>query len=143
MHFSLAFANQPLPAKPSRDDAVARVKSAVRYLKEHGKEKAITEFNQAKSPFNQGGMYMFGILFDQGGTEPIHPNPKIRGRQMIGLQDADGKFIIKELLATCESKGAGWVEYKWLNTQSNLIERKSSCVEKVADICLGTGIFQP
>ncbi len=86
---------------------------------------------------------MFGILFDKGGTEPIHPNPKIRGRQMIGLQDSDGKLIIKELVTTCEKSGTGWVDYKWLNTQTNLIERKSSYVEKVADMCLGTGIFQP
>ena len=130
-------------SQPSRAQAIDRVKKAVIFFKEKGKEKAIEEFNHANSPFNQGGMYMFGMILDEVGTQPIHPNLKTRGKAMGNLRDSDGKLLIRELNAVCAEKGSGWVEYKWLNKSSNQIELKSSYVEKVGDMCIGTGIFTP
>lgn len=128
-------------AIPTRQDAVKRVKQAVLYYKQHGREKAIAEMNNPNSPLNQGGIYMFGMLFDEGLTEPIHPNPKIRGKPMAGLQDADGRYLIREMVDTCRKHGRGWVDYKWPNQDTNTVELKSSYVEKVGDMCLGAGIF--
>ena len=127
----------------TREQAVERVKKAAEFYKANGKDKSIAEFNNKDSPFNQGGIYMFGQLFDAEITQPIHANPKIRGKQMAGLKDANGVFIIKELNAICEKKGSGWLEYNWPNPATGAIDKKSSYVEKMGDMCIGTGIFTP
>ncbi|MBI3228644.1 MAG: cache domain-containing protein [Burkholderiales bacterium] len=137
-----ASADHESPA-PRSNDVVKRIKLAVAYVKKHGRKKATIEFNDPKSPFNQGGIYIFGVLFDEDGTEPIHPNPNIRGKKMIGLQDSDGRFLIRAMVDICANYGKGWIDYKWPNPETSSIERKTTYVEKAGDICLGAGTFTP
>ncbi|WP_338848965.1 cache domain-containing protein [Massilia sp. W12] len=132
----------------TKDQVVERVKKAHDFYKKNGKDKAIEEFNNQSSPFNSDDAYMFGQLLDAGATQPIHRNPKIRGKTMGELKDADGRFIIKELNKICETKGAGWFDYKWPKPDNTGIDLKSSYVEKMTDgagnsMCIGTGIPTP
>jgi len=69
-------------------------------------------------------------------------NAKLVGKDMLGLKDADGKFFIKAFIETAKSKGNGWVDYKWVNPQTNKIENKSTYVQKVDDYFLGCGIYK-
>ena len=137
----LALCFNGLAFASDKDIAVALVKKAVTQVKEMGKEKAITEFNDKNGKFVKGELYVFA--YNLQGTIIAHPmNSKLIGKDMKEVTDADGKFFTKEFLATVNGPGKGWVDYRWTNPVSKKIEAKSSYVEKAGDIMVGCGIYK-
>jgi cytochrome c len=138
----LAFNSASFAAeKGSADEAVALVKKAVAYLNANGKDKAVAEFNSASGQFVMKDLYVF--INDMNGGSVAHGgNPKLVGRSMIELKDADGKYFIKEMGEVAKTKGKGWVDYKWLNPVTKALEAKSTYVEKVGDLVVGCGIYK-
>ena len=118
------------------------VKKAAEMVKSAGKEKALAALNNPKGPFVKGALYVFA--YEMGGTIIAHPmNPKLIGKDMLEVKDADGKAFTKDFIATANSAtGKGWVDYRWTNPESKKIEPKSSYIEKVGDIFLGCGIYK-
>lgn len=55
---------------------------------------------------------------------------------------ADQKPLIKALVETAQAKGSGWVDYKWPNPVTKLIDSKSTCVEKIGDLTVACGIYK-
>lgn len=133
-------------------DALALIKKAQEYIKANGMEKSVAEFNNLQSPFNSisdinkhGDLYLFTI--DQKGHQAVHgKNPKLRGKVIIDMKDAEGVPLIQELVKKCFStpEGKGWVNYHWPHPVSKNIEAKKGYIERVpgADLCLGTGIYK-
>ncbi|HCE07957.1 MAG TPA: histidine kinase, partial [Oxalobacteraceae bacterium] len=39
-------------------------------------------------------------------------------------------------------KGKGWVDYKWPNPATKILEAKSSYVERYEDVYVGCGIYK-
>lgn len=156
MGMLLAMAGQ-LPAlaveRSNAEDAVALVNKAIDYLKKNGPEKSIAEFNTLASPFNstsdinkKGDLYLFMFNARQmTAGQLVHgKNPKIVGKDLSEMRDADGVYLIREIFKTCNGKeGKGWVSYKWPNPVTNTVEAKQSYVVKVDDYCIGTGIYKP
>lgn len=130
--------------KGSRDEAVALVKKAAAYLKENGKEKAFAEFNKADGPFVDRDLYIFAYSAGGDGTNLAHgANPKLIGKNLLDLRDADGKAIVKSFIEVGNGKtGSGWVDYKWANPVTKAVEPKTSYVEKVGDVILGSGVYK-
>lgn len=135
--------------KSDADDAIVFVKKAVNHIKMHGPEKSFVEFNRTDSPFNtmsemnkKGDLYVFVMNGD--GIEVAHgKNPKMQGKNLIDLRDSDGVYLQREMLKACDSKdGKGWVDYKWPNPVTKVVEQKSSYVEKFGGFCIGTGIYK-
>lgn len=124
-----------------KESAVALVKKGVLHVKEVGKEKALADFNDKNGKFVKGELYVFA--YNLQGTIIAHPmNPKLIGRNMSEVTDADGKFFTKDFIATVNGPGKGWVDYRWTNPVSKKIEAKSSYVEKAGDILVGCGIYK-
>lgn len=130
--------------KGSRDEAVALVKKAAAYLKENGKEKAFAEFNKSDGSFVDRDLYIFAYSANGEGTNLAHgANPKLIGKNLLDLRDADGKAIVKNFIEAGNSKaGNGWVDYKWPNPVTKAVEPKTSYVEKVGDVILGSGVYK-
>lgn len=130
--------------KGTEEEAVAMVKKAGEYLKKNGKEKAFAEFTNAKGQFIDRDLYIFAFLNNGDGIERANgANPKLVGKNVSEMKDADGKYLIKNILAIGESKtGKGWVDYKWPNPVSGSIESKRTYVEKFDDVLLGCGIYK-
>lgn len=125
------------------DEANALVKKAVAYLKANGKEKAFTAFNDPKGQFVDRDLYIF--VYDMQGNNMAIGNgnaAKMVGKSLIDMRDADGKYIIKSFIETVNAKGKGWVDYKWPNPVTKGIEAKSSYVEKVDDVIVGSGVYK-
>jgi len=61
---------------------------------------------------------------------------------MFDLKDQDGKFLIRELAATAQNPGHGWVDYKWPNPVTKAIESKSSYVERMGNYFVGVGVYR-
>lgn len=127
--------------KGTADDAKALVTKAVNYLHANGKEKAFAEFDNPKGQFIDRDLYIFVI--DASGKMLAHgTNPRLIGKTLNDLKDPDGKFIIKELIQVANTKGKGWVDYKWPNPVSKAIEPKSTYIEKVGDVLIACGIYK-
>lgn len=125
------------------DEAAALVKKAVAFLKANGKEKAFAEFNNPKGQFAERDLYIF--VYDMQGTNLAIGNgnaSKMVGKNLIEMRDADGRYIIKGFIELLNAKGKGWFDYKWPNPVTKAVEQKSSYVEKVDDMIVGSGIYK-
>ncbi len=140
---SMAFLASMLSAqeKHGKADAEAMVKKAVSYLKANGKEKAFAEFCNQKGKFVDGDLYIF--VYDMNGQCLAHGgNPKMVGKDLIELKDADGKAFVKERIELAQQKGSAWQNYKWTNPVSKRIEEKTAFIEKVDDCIIGCGAYK-
>jgi cytochrome c len=130
--------------KSTAEQAVAMVKKAGEYVKKHGKEKAFAEFNNPKGQFIDRDLYIFAFLNNGDGIEMANgANQKVVGKNLIGMKDADGKLLIKDILAVGASKsGSGWVDYKWPNPVSGTVDAKRTYIETVDGVVIGCGIYK-
>ena len=122
-------------------EAEAMVKKAVAYIKANGPEKAYEEFTNGKS-FKDRDLYI--IVYDLNGKNLAQgANPKLVGKDLMGLKDPDGKPLIQMFVDLAKTKGKGWVEgYKFLNPVSQKIEGKSMYLERVGETLVGCGIYK-
>jgi hypothetical protein len=125
----------------SAADAEAMVKRAVAYIKANGPEKAYEEFTNGKS-FKDRGLYV--IVNDMNGKSLAHGgNPKLVGKELGTLKDADGKPIFPLFLEAIKGKDRGWTaDYKFLNPATQKIETKASFFERVGDTNVGVGMYK-
>lgn len=140
---TLAFSHSAVAAsdKGSADEAVALVKKAVAYIKANGKEKAFAEFNNPSGSFKDRDLYIF--VMEMNGVISAHGvNPKLIGKNLTGMKDVDDKQFTKSFIDVANSKGKGWVDYKWPNPTTKAIEAKSTYIEKADDIVVGCGIYK-
>lgn len=122
-------------------NATAMVKKAVAHIKENGKDKAFTDFNNPTGNFAKGELYIF--VSDMQGKMVSHgANSKLIGKNLMDLKDADGKLFVKEYTDLAKAKGNGWVDYKWVNPSTKAIDNKSTYVEKIDDLIVGAGIYK-
>ena len=124
------------------DQAVAMVKKAVAFMKENGNEKAFAAFNNASDPqFRDRDLYIF--VYDFHGTNLAHgANAKMIGKNLLEMKDNEGKAIVKGFIEVANKSGKGWVDYKWPNPVTKAIESKSSYIEKVDGVIVGSGIYK-
>ncbi len=139
--FLSLFLISPVFAGGTADEAKALMGKAVAFLKAEGKDKAFAEFTNQQGKFIDRDLYIFVVDFN-GITLAHGGSPKLVGKDMLGLKDADGKFFIKNFIELAKTKGSGWVDYKWVNPVTKKIEDKSTLIQKVDDYFLGCGIYK-
>ena len=140
--FSLLSAPAFAADKGSADEAVAMVKKAAAEIKANGKEKAFAAFADPNNKeFHDRDLYVF--VYDLNGVSLAHGNnPKMVGKNLIDMKDLEGKPLIRQMVEVAKTKGSGWVDYKWPNPVTKSMESKSSYVEKVDDMLVGSGIYK-
>jgi signal transduction histidine kinase len=127
--------------KGTKEEAVALVKKAVAFLKANGREKAFAEFNNPKGQFVDRDLYVF--VGDMQGRCLAHCTmPEIVGKNMMDVQDPEGRFITKERLKMLEKNNSAWQTYKYLNPVTKKVETKSTYMERVGDLYIGVGVYQ-
>ena len=139
--FILSVAGNVLASKQAtKADAEAMVKKAVAFVEEKGVDDALAEFNNPKGRFCKGALYVFAYDF-QGTNKALPTKPELVGKNLMNLKDADGKYVIKDLIGVARN-GGGWHQYKWENPTTKKIADKASYVVKVNDdLWLGCGIY--
>ena len=126
--------------KGTADEAVAMVQKGVAFVKTHGQENAFAEFSNLKGQFIDRDLYI--MVYDMKGINKAHgSNPRLIGKDLLEIKDADGKFVVKGLIEVA-NKGKGWFDYKWPNGVTKAVELKSTYVEKVGDVLIGVGIYK-
>ena len=117
------------------------MEKAVNYAKVNGKEKALKEFTDKNGEFVKGELYIYAYDFE--GTVIAHGGqPELVGKNLIGMKDANGVEVIKELVKLAK-QGSGWLQYLWPNPlHNNKIEPKAGFVMKVDGTWfLGSGVY--
>ena len=127
----------------TKDEAKAMVDQAIEHVKKVGPEKAFKDFTVDKATWTRKDLYV--MVYDSKGTCVGHgANEKLIGKNLIALQDPNGKLLIKELTDTAMQKGSGWVDYEWPHPLTKKIESKSTYVRKMTNYegWLGVGIYR-
>jgi cytochrome c len=124
-----------------RDDAKLLVKRAAAYVKYQGREKALAEISTPKGMFDKGELYVFA--YDLHGVMVAHPkNPALIGQNLVAVPDVEGKLFRKEIVEKAKSQGDGWVDYVYLNPETNKQEHKTTYFRKVGDLILCCGVYE-
>ena len=123
----------------SADEAVAMVKKAVAYLDKNGEEKAIAEFNNRAGMFVDRDLYI--VVHDmQGKVLANSALPRMVGKNIMDLKDADGKAFIRERIKMLATANSGWIDFKWPNSVSKEIEGRSVYFAKDKNLVLTCGV---
>lgn len=110
-------------------------------MQKNGKDALIKEVNGKNPAFINEYTYLTVRALD--GTQLAHPtNPKLVGKNMVVLPDADGKLFRKEIIDQAKSKGKGWVDYRYNNPANGDIEKKSTYFFRQDDVILEAGIYK-
>jgi cytochrome c len=129
-------------AAHTADDVTALVERAAAYIRSAGQARGFADITRADGGFVDGDLYVFcnsadGIVLANGG------NPKIVGKNLAGVRDADGRQPILDGIRLGLSQGQGWLEYLWPNTQTGHVQRKKTYVLRIDDrtVC-GSGYYE-
>jgi cytochrome c len=143
----LAYSFAVASTVPTKDDAKALVKEAVKFEKANGKEKFFDEVRNPKGKFHfqegtKKGLYIF--VYDEKGVVLAHGvRLELTGKNRWNDKDPDGKYWIRDWTDLVHKSGSGWIKYKEYNpAANNQIMNKWSFVELVDDIVIGCGIYE-
>jgi cytochrome c len=139
--FVIVFSTITAQSSGTPAEAEALVKKTVTFFKANGADKTFAAVSDLKGAFVKGDLYIF--VYDLTGKCVAHGgNPKMVGKDLIDLKDADGKSFVKERLDIIKSKGKGWQNYKWTNPTSKAIENKTAYIEKSGEYIFGCGAYK-
>ncbi len=125
-------------AKP--EEAKALLAKAIAHVKSAGKDKAFADFMQKPGPWVDRDLYI--TVFDLNGKTLAHgANARLVGKDNINMQDANGKFHVKERLEIAKAKGKGQQEFAFLNPMTKQIEAKVMFFERVEDVVVACGAY--
>lgn len=125
----------------SKEEAVAMVKKAVRYIRQNGKDAALAEFSRPQGQFVDRELYIAAL--DLNGVMLAHgANPKLIGKMLLDIKDVNGKAFVREQIELARTKGGGWVEFEWVNPVSQKMERRSTYLERVDDYFVLSGVYR-
>ena len=127
--------------RASTQEAEALVKKAVAYYQKNGKDKAVAEFSKSPGPFVDRDLYV--TVYDMKADCLAHINPKMVGKNMMDLRDADGKYHIKERMEAAQKGNNGWQDFKFFNPVSKKIEPKRMYWEKYDNLVFAAGAYKP
>jgi signal transduction histidine kinase len=135
------FSTAGLALAAGKDDAKSLVKHAAAFVKYQGKGKALAEISKPKGQFDKGELYVFA--YDLQGVMVAHPkNPALIGKNLIDVPDNDGKLFRRDIVEKAKSKGSGWVDYMYLNPETNEVEHKTTYLQKVGDLIICCGAYK-
>jgi hypothetical protein len=131
------------PAPPTRDDVQDLVARAADHIRQFGPKQAFADFSRRDGGFVRGELYVFcnddhGVVLAHGG------NPKLIGKSLFPVRDAEGRQPIQELNTIAHTAGQGWLEYLWPNPETGRIQHKVSYVVEIdRQTFCGSGFYRP
>lgn len=127
---------------PTQDSVKALTVKAADLIAKDGLAKAHDVFT-AEGDYKYGEIYVNVIDFD-GVWKVYPPKPAGEGRSVLGVQDADGKYLVQDIIKLAKEKGEGWIEYRWQNPSTNKIQPKVTYVKRVPgqDLVAYVGLYK-
>jgi len=129
------------PIHATNAQVIDFVERAAEYVKVNGKQKAFEVFSDPQGEFRDGELYIFAEDF-KGNELASGGQPELVGQNILDVQDPNGVYLVKELIATARDKGRGWVSYVWENPETGEQQAKRAYVIKVGDDWyVGSGMY--
>lgn len=124
----------------TREEAIAMVKRVQDKFRSDGPQATFAAVSdKSVKEFHDRDLYPF--IYDLNGVNVAHgARPALIGKNLISLKDQDGKYLIREMIDLAESKGNGWINYKWPHPITNRIEDKISYIERMGEYFVGVGV---
>lgn len=132
-----------LPVQAAEDAESARklVDEVAAYAEKNGGEATKAAIGQSDGPFVKGELYAFA--YDLNGVMVAHPkNPKLVGKNLLDVPDANGKFFRREIVELAKTKGEGWVDYLYKNPTTMAMEDKTTYLRRVGDLVICAGAYK-
>jgi len=132
------------PEAPTQ--ALTLVKQAVAYAKQHGIHKLIEDTNTPNGKFHVAkGDDLYIFIYDDRGMAKAsgYQTDAVAGKNQWDRRDPDGVMILQKLLRVAKNQERGWVDYKYPNPATNLLEQKTSYYEFYEGMMIGCGIYKP
>ena len=123
----------------TRDEAVTMVKQVIKMYRQKGPEKTHQAVKDGKT-FRYKDLYAFiinmeGVMVAHGVLDSLN------GKNLIELQDGEGKYLIRAFVDLLKLQNSGWVDYKWPSPATKKLSAKSSYVERIdKQYFVGVGI---
>lgn len=125
----------------SKDEAVAMVKKAVAFIGQNGAEKAYAAFDTKGGAFTDRDLYI--VVYDLNGKVLAHgANEKLIGKDLIDMQDVDGKYYIKEREELAAKQASFWQDYKFVDPMTKRIEPKQMYCERLDTTIVCGGVYK-
>jgi cytochrome c len=125
----------------SQKEAQALVAKGLAHIKKVGPQKAYEEISAKAPGWVDRDLYL--TVYDLEGKCLAHgSNPKMVGKDLIDLRDADGKIFIKERMDLARSKGSFWQDYKWTDPVTRKVMAKTTYCERHQDTVLCVGVYK-
>ncbi|MCX2740901.1 cache domain-containing protein [Pontibacter anaerobius] len=107
-------------------------------------EAAYKLFHDPAGPYLAKDTYIF--VFTPEGVEIVNPMfPSIEGENNYDMKDTQGKYFVREILKTAQTKGAGWVDYLWPKPGESIPTQKSAYVKAAnldgKQVVVGAGVY--
>jgi cytochrome c len=123
------------------EEATAMVKKGVAFIKAEGTEKGYAEISNKQGRFIDRDLYL--VVYGLDGTVLAHgANDKMIGKNLIDLQDIDGKAFVKERVELARTKTTFWQDYKFTDPVTKKIEPKSTYCERLDASVVCGGIYK-
>lgn len=121
-------------------EAEAMVNKAVASIKAN-KQKTLDEITAKDAKWVDRDLY--AMVYDMNGKVVAHgANPKMVGKELIELKDADGKAFVKERVELAKSKGKFWQDYKFTDPLTRKLLAKTAYCDKEADLIVCAGVYK-
>lgn len=137
--FGAMFGSSIAAERGTAEEAIAMVHAVIASMKKTGKEKTLDDINKGK--YIDRDLYI-SVTDGAGKSVANSVNPRIVGKNVSDLRDADGKFFVREGSEIVKAKGKGWIDFKWPDPVSKKIEAKSTYLEQFDDLVVGCGIYK-
>lgn len=128
------------PAEEPVKKLKSKVEKASQFLSDKGKD-GLSEFMGQDNQW-KAAPYIF--VYDLSGTIIGHPaNPKLVGKNLMGIKDIKGHMFAAEFVSIAKTKGKGWSEYWWPKPGEKTASLKASYIMKVPgqDMLVGAGVY--
>lgn len=114
---------------------------AVRHVELKG-EAALADFSR-QGGFVDRDLYVYAIASDGRFLASGGSSAALIGQNVVDHKDATGKPFFREMLDQAAARGAGRVEYRWLNPVENREEPKVTLFRRVGEIIVAVGFYAP
>lgn len=123
-----------------KETATKMVNEAAAHV-EKDRAGAVAEIGKADGKYAKGESYVFA--YDLDAVMVAHPvNPRLVGKKLMDVPDAEGKMFRKEIIEKVKSGGTANVSYKYKNPKTGAVEEKETYCKKASDLAVCAGYYK-
>lgn len=126
----------------TREEAVSFVKKVITFYKASSREKALADISAKDNKFVDRELYVTVMDIKTGVAAADSRNPRLVGKNLSELKDADGKSFVREQMYMGKTGSASWIDYRWPNPVTQVIESKTTYCEPYDGLIFCVGIYR-